>query len=97
MNHAYYFVDTSCCLYNSKFQNAFQRVHIYIRKLLDPKNANSQCQRCVVLFFCILMFNAGMHECLEELLTRAKWKLKLEWNISFLWHSTTFSLEFDLI
>jgi hypothetical protein len=30
-------------------------------------------------------------------LTRAKWKLKLEWNISFLWHSTTFSLEFDLI
>jgi len=33
----------------------------------------------------------------RKILTKAKCKWKLEWNISFLQHSTTFTLEFGLV
>jgi hypothetical protein len=32
-----------------------------------------------------------------KILTKAKWKWKLKWNISSLWHSTIFTLEFGLV
>jgi hypothetical protein len=39
---------------------------------------------CCVIFR-ILLFDMGMHKSLEEILIGAKWKWKLEWNISSLW------------
>jgi len=51
--------------------------------------------------FCYLLYYViqhDIHESLEEILIGAKWKWKwkLKYNISFLWHSTTFTLEFGL-
>jgi hypothetical protein len=45
----------------------------------------------------ILLFDMGMHECLEKILTKAKWKWKHEWNISSLKRSSTFTLQFGLV
>jgi hypothetical protein len=44
----------------------------------------------------ILLFDMGMHECLEKILTWTKWKWKHECNISFFKRSNTFTLQFGL-
>jgi hypothetical protein len=45
----------------------------------------------------ILLFNMGMHECLEKILTWAKWKWEHECNISSFRCSNTFTLQFGLV
>jgi hypothetical protein len=47
----------------------------------------------LLCYFCILLFDMRMHECLEKILRWAKWKC----NISFLMHSSTFTLQFGFV
>jgi hypothetical protein len=49
------------------------------------------------VFSCILLFDMGMHESLEEILVEAKWKWELEWNISSFRRSNTFTFQFGLV
>ncbi len=50
---------------------------------------------CVI--FSILLFDVGMHKCLQKILMGAMWKLKSKWSIFSLRHSTTFTWEMGLV
>jgi hypothetical protein len=46
---------------------------------------------------CIFLFEMGMNESLEKILTRGKWKWKLESRISSLMLSIVFTLQFSFV
>ncbi len=57
-------------------------------KLLIP-NVNGSC-----VIFPVRQLYKGMLERLEEMLTKPKWSLELEWRIFFLQHFKSFTSQF---
>lgn len=80
--------------------NERRYIFVFTFTFTDLQGPKSYKFKTWMVYFAItfnLLFYKRLFECLEEILTKAKSKWKLEWNIFLFMHLKSFTSHFDLV